>query len=349
MKIWNVNGTDYRLPGSLSEFKLQMYVHLINWKWTHITREVGYAKYKGRLIPYDAILPKEMIDDVRMIYPPLVDELRRHRKRNPFRLHTHFNHMVSSQAAAVNLFLPILRHPMGAKVLSAIKPDFASLATDHLDAGYCLEFWGGNFEADQSSRGPLGDKTARGGTDSDMAIAYRNHSGELCLWLIEHKLTESEFTPCGGFKSNDRKNHPLSDCGRTFSEILKDKDTCYHHAIRQRNYWNITERNAQFFVNHGGQPQCPFQGGLNQLWRNQLLAMAMEQDERKPYKQAAFSVVKHPANPHLDASLNAFKDLVGHNPKFSAFTSEDVLRAAEGLHDVELNQWALWYRTLYKL
>lgn len=24
------------------------------------------------------------------------------------------------------------------------------------------------------------------------------------LWLIEHKLTEEEFTPCGGFKSKNR-------------------------------------------------------------------------------------------------------------------------------------------------
>ena len=270
-------------------------------------------------------------------------------RKNRFRLHTHFNHMASSQAANVNLFLPVLHHPLASKVLASLKPDFASLATDQLDHGYCLEFWGGNFGGDESDKGLLGDKSALGGTDSDIAIAYRNFSGELCLWLIEHKLTESEFTPCGGFKSKDRKNYPSCDCTRSVSEILKDKNACYHHAVRKRNYWNITERNAEFFVNHGKHPHCPFQGGMNQLWRNQLLALAMEQDEQQPYKHASFSVVRHPGNNHLDASLNAFKDLVGDNPKFSVFTSEDLLRAAEALQDDALNEWAHWYRTLYKL
>jgi len=349
MKVEHINGRDYRLPGGLNEFQRQLYVPLIEWKWANITVEPGTYDYRGRQIPYDAILPKEMVGDIRIIYPPVIEELRRHQSENRFRLHTHFNHMASSQAANVNLFLPVLNHPLGNKVLASLKPDFASLATDHLDRGYCLEFWGGNSARDVSDRGPLGDKSALGGTDSDIAIAYRNHSGDLCLWLVEHKLTESEFTPCGGFKSKDRKNRPSCDCSRSTSEILKAKDTCYHHAIRERNYWNITERNANFFVNHASHPQCPFRGRMNQLWRNQLLALAMEQDARQPYKHAAFSVVKHPANRHLDASLNSFKDLVGHNPKFSLFTSDDVLRASEALHEETLDQWARWYRALYKL
>ena len=349
MKVESIDGRDYHLPGGLNEFQFQMYVHLINWKWKHITEMVGYSKYKERLIPYDAILPTEMVNDLRVIYPPVVEELRRHRKQNRFRLHTHFNHVASSQAANVNLFLPILQHPLGSKVLASLKPDFSALATDHLDHGYCLEFWGGNFGSDKSDRGPLGDKSALAGTDSDIAIAYRNQAGDLCLWLIEHKLTEGEFTPCGGFKSKDRKNHPSCDCTRSVSGILREKNTCFHHAVRGRTYWDITERNAEFFVNHETHQKCPFQGGMNQLWRNQLLALAMEQDERQPYEHGAFSVVKHPANPHLDASLNAFKDLVQHNPKFSVFTSEDVLRAAEELRDDALNRWATWYRTLYML
>jgi hypothetical protein len=348
MKVENVNGRDYRLPGGLNEFQLELYVHLIDWKWAHVTVEPGNYEYRGEQIPYDAILPTKMIDDLRVIYPPVVEELRRHRKENLFRLHTHFNHMASSQAANVNLFLPVLQHPLGSKVLASLKPDFASLATDQLDHGYCLEFWGGNFGSDKSDRGPLGDKSGSHGTDSDIAIAYRNFAGELCLWLIEHKLTEKEFTPCSGPKSKNR-DKALHDCTSTFAETLRHKHTCFHHDFGKRKYWVITEGNRPFFVNHAKHAECPFHGGMNQLWRNQLLALAMEQDEQQPYKHAAFSVVKHPANPHLDASLNAFKDLVGHNPKFSVFTSEDVLRAAEALQDDALNQWARWYRTLYML
>jgi hypothetical protein len=347
MRVENIGGKDYRLPGGLNDFQLRMYVHLINWKWKHITAEPGYYEHEGRQIPYDAILPAKLIDDLRVVHPSVVEELRRHRGKNRFRLHNHFNHMASSQAANVNLFLPILQHRHGSKILARVNGDVASLATDHLDHGYCLEFWGGNFGGyDESDRGPLGDKSARRGTDSDIAIAYRNSAGELCLWLIEHKLTEKEFTPCSGPKSKDR-DKARHRCTSTFAETLQNKHTCFHHDYGKRKYWDITESNRTLFVNHAKHAECPFQGGMNQLWRNQLLALAMEQSEEQPYKHAAFSVVKHPANEHLNASLSAFADLVDHSPKFSVFTSADVLQAAEALQDDALTEWAKWYRALY--
>jgi hypothetical protein len=328
MKIRNIDGQNYRLPNSLSKFQLQLYVHLINWKWQHITQNVGYSMYQGQSIEYDAILPEEFAGQLRLIYPAVIEELRRHQGRNDFRLHNHFNHMASSQAANVNLFLPVLQHPRCNEVLSKIRPDFASLATEHLDQGYCLEYWGGNFKDDSANRGPLGDKSGSHGTDSDIAIAYRNWSGELCLWLIEHKLTEREFTHCSGPKSRDR-DQTRHNCGCTFSEIVARKSNCFHHDHRERKYWDITEENRDFFVNHSNHSECPFKSGTNQLWRNQLLAFAIESDNQSPYEHASFSVVKHPANPHLGRTLTAFQDLVGHNSKFSVFTSKDVNRSPD--------------------
>lgn len=341
--------TPYRLPAGLNDFQRGLYRHLIDWKRAHITEVPGVFLHRGRRIPYDAILPDDRVAALPLIYPPVVDELRRHRSVNPFRLHTHFNHMASSQAAAVNLFLPLLLHPRGSKVLVSLRPDFAALATDELDRGYCLEYWGGNFAGDRAGSGPLGDKSSLGGTDADIAIAYRNPAGALCLWLIEHKLTEAEFTPCGGFKSPGRRTRPACDCSRPFVEILDDKATCYHHAVRQREYWNITERHRELFVGHAQHVQCPFQGGLNQLWRNQLLGLAIEQDESQPFEQSHFSVLKHPDNPHLDPSLGAYRDLIGDSPKFSVLTSADVLRAAEALGDDLLTDWVRWYRALYRV
>jgi hypothetical protein len=344
MKIQHINGKDYRLPGHQSPFQQTLYVHLINWKWKHNIPEPG--DYRGQ--EYDAILPAAVTKDLPGIYGPVQQILRQHHRKNPFRLHQHFNHMASSQAANVNLFLPVLHHPAANQILNRIKPDFVSLATDHLDHGYCLEFWGGNFGPDRSSRGPLGDKSGSHGTDSDIAIAYRNFAGELCLWLIEHKLSEREFTPCSGPGSKDR-DKARHACTNAFAETLRNKHTCFHHDFRKRKYWEITESNRTLFVNHAKHAECPFQGGMNQLWRNLLLALALEQDEEQPYEHAAFSVVTHPANRHLDASLKDFTDLVGGNPKFSVFTSEDVLRAAEALQDNNLAAWARWYRDLYML
>ncbi len=248
--------------------------------------------------------------------------------------------MASSQAANLNLFLPVLRHPNASAVLTKLKPDFARLAVDELDHGYRIEFWDEPFNN-------LGDKSGTTGTDSDIAIAYYSHQDELCLWLIEHKLTEKEFTACGAAKSHRRK--ASHDCSRSFSEIVANKDICFYHDMNKYNYWQITDVNRGFFANHAEHASCPFQGGLNQLWRNQLLGLSIEQDDRQPYKHVTFSVVRHPGNTHLDQSLAEYRQLIADNPRFSVFTSSDVIATASTLHDPELDQWIAWYRDLYAL
>ncbi|MEI6521785.1 MAG: hypothetical protein WCO98_17395 [bacterium] len=345
MKIVAANGKSYRLSGSLNAFQQELYIHLINWKWRYITTAPGYNLGKE----YDAILPDGLISadwSSPLIYPDAMPVLLAHLKKNPFRIHKHYYHMASSQAANFNLFLPVLHSTDANAVLSKLKSDFASLATDYLDNGYCMEYWGGNFD-NGSSTGLLGDKSKTAGTDTDIAIAYYNHQGELCLWLIEHKLTENEFSVCGAYKSKSRK--AKHDCGKSYSEILKDKNCCYYHDMRKFNYWNITDANQAFFANHAYHSSCPFRGGMNQLWRNQLLALATEQSENAPYQQVYFSVVKHPANTSLDTTINTYKKLTANNPKFSTFTSADVISAAEQTDTPQLNDWAKWYRELYNI
>jgi len=39
MKIYTNEGQEYRLSNTLTPFQLEMQVHLINWKWAHVTRE----------------------------------------------------------------------------------------------------------------------------------------------------------------------------------------------------------------------------------------------------------------------------------------------------------------------
>jgi hypothetical protein len=336
MKVFAIDGNDYRLPNVLNAFQRSMYVHLINWKWEHITREPG----RNRGILYDAFLPDEYADMYPTLYPAIADALQQHLQKYPFQIHNYFHHMASSQAANLNLFLPILLHPNAATILGALKPDLAKLAVSELDNDYRIEFWDEPF-------GNLGDKTGGTGTDADIAIAYFDHQDELCLWLIEHKLTEREFTECGGFKSRGRQ--PWHDCDKCFADIVSDKRSCYYHDVRKFNYWNITETNQAFFANHALHAHCPFRGGMNQLWRNQLLALSIEQDERQPYSQVSFSVVKHPANTHLDKSLAAYQELIVRNPKFSVLTSADLIAAAAALNDTELDKWIVWYRDLYDL
>jgi len=333
------NGKTYRLPNVQNPFQEEMYIHLINWKWQYITKKEGYYRNE----PYDAILPESVREDLPVIYPDVVDTLKRHRENFPFKLHQHFHHMVSSQAANANLFLPVLLNPRVNEVFKQLKPDFAELAVDKLDNGFQIEFWGAS-----DGSGLLGDHTKRSGTDSDIAIAYYSNKRELCLWLIEHKLTEKEFTECHASTSKGREtNH--HDCNRAFSEILENKGNCYYHDVRHFRYWDITEKHQKFFINHAQHKNCPFRSGANQLWRNQLLAFSLEDDDPKTYRNVYFSVVRHPGNISLNKTINEYTNLIGNNERFSTFTSTDVIKAAETLNDTELNKWITWYQELYNL
>ena len=95
MKRLTIDGVDYRLPNALNAFQLEMYLHLIRWKWEHITREPG--THEGAA--YDAILPEWIVDEWPVLYPDIKGAFRQHLETYPFRIHKFFNHMASSQAA----------------------------------------------------------------------------------------------------------------------------------------------------------------------------------------------------------------------------------------------------------
>jgi len=234
-----------------------------------------------------------------------------------------------------------LLSPHADSILKLLKPDFKKLAVEELEKGYRIEYWDGKGK----EKGILNDHTPAAGTDSDIAIAYYNNNNDLCLWLIEHKLIEKEFTNCGGAKSKGRK--PQHNCNKTFNELMYEKDLCYYHSRCKYKYWNLTESNQSFFVNHTKHETCPFKGGMNQLWRNQLLGFALE--KAGIFKEVCFSVVKHPENKALDKSINQYKDLINNNPKFAVFDSKEIIDAASTINNPELNKWVEWYRGLYKI
>jgi len=333
-----INGVTYKLPGGLNAFQKKLYAHLINWKWQNITSVPGINNYKGRKIKYDAFLPASVIPQYPAIYPPVLGDLIAHQTRPGFnfRMHLYFNHMASSQAANINLFLPLLLNKNANDILRRLKPDFKRLNTGDLYKGFRIEYWDDPY-------GDVKDKNKRTGTDADLAISYFNENEERCLWLIEHKLTEKEFTQCGGYRSKGKK--PRHDCNKSFSDILKDKNTCYYHDVCKYRYWDYTDLNQSFFANHGTHPHCPFKGGMNQLWRNQLLGMAIE--KRGTYKHVYFSVVRHPRNTALDKTLNEYSQLIHHNAKFLVFDSSIVVNIAGSIPDPELQKWVEWYRGLY--
>lgn len=338
MVIETINGKEYRLPNSLSAFRKEMFVHLINKKWSMGIMEPGKHTRNGLTILYDAILPElKATDPHPLVYGPITDALAEHERKFPFRLHEFFNHMVSSQAANINLFLPILNSERAEAVLRSVKPDIADIARNELDNGYQIEYYDKELNS-------LGDKNPKTGTDSDMAIAYYNYESELCLWLIEHKLTEPGFTTCGGYASyRNKKKH---QCESSFDQLLANKNLCYYHHQCGYQYWNLTEENKDFFKNASELKTCPFKGGMNQLWRNQLMGLAIESSEL-PYEHVYFSVVNHPDNQALNKSLQAYKQLINHNEKFSVFTSDRLVAEAKKQEMSDLDKWVKWYSDMY--
>ncbi len=335
-----IRGITYDVSSSLNPFQLQLHVHLINWKWKHITTEKGVISRGGNQYKLDVLLPTRIVNEYPFLYPPIKQAFIEHHNKYPFKVHEMFSHMAGSQAANVNLFLPVLLNGNRDNILSSIKPDLKRVATDFLDSGYRIEFWDEPY-------GRLGDKNIASGTDSDIAIAYYNTEDKLCLWLIEHKLTEAEFTECGGYKSKSRNSS--HDCSKSFGELIANKDSCYYHSAKRYNYWNITGSNQSFFANAAQFTGCPFRSGLNQLWRNQLLALSIEQDEQQPYEEVWFSVVHHPANISLQHSITEYKRLIADNSRFSVFSSDKILHSASTTNDAGLNDWVNWYKNLYNL
>lgn len=315
-----------------------MYKHLIEYKWNVLKiKEPG--QYAGRI--YDAVLPDNLTSKLPHLYEPVLQRFRDHQKKFYFKTHKFADHMASSQIACANLFLPIMANPYDAPgILSPVKPDLASIATDQFDSGLRIEFWD---EPDNM----LGDHNKSTGTDADFAIAYRDQNNDLNLWLIEHKLTETEFTTCGGARSKGRITGQHScDCT---ADILRTPDLCYYHSACDYNYWDITLKHGDEFPRENllKHTACPFKGGMNQLWRNTLMALAIEDSPDWPYKRVFFSVCHHPKNHALQASMDAFSELLRNKSRFFSFTSEPLIDKARESKGPTLCEWADWYSELY--
>ncbi len=336
MKIIGKKEESYRVPDELNDFQRKLYLHLIDWKWGNITKEPGY--YGD--IPYDAILPEKHIDSLPIIYPGIKEKVEDHIKNTDLRKHKFFNHMASSQAACFNLFFPILLEKSSAEgILGQILPSFKKIAVNELCDGFQFEYGGGSVDL-------LKDHSPVSGTDSDLAIAYYNKNDELCMWLIEHKLSEPEFTKCNAAISKGRKEH--HDCSDII-RILENPDLCYYHSEKKYAYWEYLKCDTTHFdINMIKRyEECPFKGGNNQLWRNQLLAIAIELSDDHPYTNVRFSVVHHSGNSELSNDITKHISKLKKKDRFFTFTSLDIIQASIESGNKALAEWANWYKELY--
>lgn len=338
------NGKIYNMASSLNDFQKKLYMHLIDWKSEHLTDKPGY--YKGH--PYDYMFPEEYIKQNPIppfIFEDILDEFRKmQNSKFAYKVHKMAYHMASSQTACINLFMPILLDDNADEIIHSIPgspSNFLKIDRTRLFKGFCFEYWGQDFT---KGKGLLGDHSNAAGTDSDLAIAYISDKGEKCLWIIEHKLTEKEFTTCGGYKSD--KNLDKHNCKiYGLQEIIAEPCRCHYHRIGY-GYWNIMSSKPDAFRNTIYPRECPFKGGMNQLWRNQLLAFAYTDSGQ--YTHVSFSVVHHRDNHSLEDTMKEYRSLITSKITMTSFTNADILNIAIEKSGA-LTKWIEWYKNLYNL
>ena len=329
---------------SYKDFQQKVYLSLIKYKKEYLKIEGKGVSARG--VYHDCLLPKPYCNaEIPVMLYDGIKTIVEDIQKSKFAYKPHLAasvHVASSQTACINLFVPILECEYADQILlqSGVAPkDFAYIDREQFRKGYCFEYWDSSLKG---TKGLLGDHSPHAGTDSDVAIAYRNKDNKLCLWLIEHKLTEQEFTTCGGHRSkgiSDLQKTCCTSCG--IEEIMEDHNKCYYHERCGYYYWEIMDKHSVFFTGKYEGKGCPFRGGMNQLWRNQLLALELENSG--VFDEVYFSVVSHPENSFLDKTINEFRVLTNNSPKFYDFKSNVLVdKAIKYLPD-----WACWYKKVY--
>ena len=325
---------------SYQDFQQKVYSYLIKYKKESLKIDGKGISDHG--VEHDCLFPKPYCDEKipAMLYEGIKDTVKDIQK-SKFAYKPHHAasvHVARSQTACINLFVPILESKYADKILkeSGVAPKgFDHIDRDQLRKGYCFEYWESSLEG---PKGLLGDHSPHAGTDSDVAIAYRNKDNELCLWLIEHKLTEREFTTCGGYRSSLEKGNCISF---GIKELMENHDKCYYHKHCRYYYWKIMDAHSSFFCGKYEGKGCPFRSGINQLWRNQLLALELE--FRGVFVEVYFSVVSHPENSFLDQTMSEYRKLIKNSPKFNDFKSNVLVDKAVAY----LPDWSNWYKKVY--
>ena len=136
----------------------------------------------------------------------------------------------------------------------------------------------------------IGDQGNKRGTDSDIAVFYIYDNDKKGVLLIEFKFIEPEFSVCSSYAGSKKKKNETAD--EKQQRIKRNKD---RQAIcNSNNYyvkmvetkkslcgynkyfnWDLTSKSKVIDgekVKSISISACPFRFGLNQLWRNMILA-----------------------------------------------------------------------------
>lgn len=273
------------------------------------------------------------------IWPEVRDLAERVMVEDAVRPHSHLAALHSSMAFGFNLFLPFRA---GADLAPSLAPAVGLLAVDAVvfewvPPGAIL----GEIDGDV----PREEEPATG---VDVVVRGRRHDGSRIVILVEVKLSEGGFTPCGGRTS--RANRRTDVCADA-STFLADPTACYltrpYRKQRDRRYWSIFEAAhgsvAAAFPGVGAGP-CPFGGDAQQPMRQHALALGLVQAGLA--EEAWVLLVHHDDNPDVRAHWDAWQHLLPPGAHVARLPASALLR---GAREQGLALWADWMRDRYRL
>ena len=264
--------------------------------------------------------------------------------RERIRLHDYIAAVNSSMAFGFNLFMPFREY--GASALE--EPLARCVGFPIRVVGTRFEFQGPtDILAECAGPQPTDDEKF---TTSDVAVHVQDESGRAGVVLIEVKLSEGGFTPCGGAES---KGNRRKDVCASAAAFFRDPCTCYlrrtRHAQRDRRYWDILSTafgSVEAAVPGFAGEDCPFKGDHQQLMRNHALALGLTQAGEAAF--AAFGLIHHPDNHHVVEPWERYRSLVADASPLFRIPADELIDAAAG-QGPRWSDWACYMRERYML
>ena len=279
------------------------------------------------------------------IYPEYLEIAQEVVSTDSVKLHQYAAHLRSSQVFAFNLFLPFRegnRARLSKRISEVIGAGFsiAEVGFEWVPPGALL----GEIDGDR----PVGNEPA---TAVDVVLWGRLQGDRPAAVLLEVKLSEPDFTYCGGRDSpgNDKK-HVCASAVR----FLENPNDCYlrrpQRQQRDRRYWEIfTSSHGSVLAAFPGvdtEGQCPFAYGMQQPMRNLAIARGLEQAQDIDVEKAWFGLCAHDENKNVAEHWEGWKNLLGGGTLAPSIPASEIVRVGEA---EGLQEWAAWMRKRYRL
>ena len=256
-------------------FRADLEQGLLQWRQNQgsaVCQEPYHWVWRGKSVSTDLAFPKEHWTDN---YWPRIREDVAARLAGGVLGHDWNNHLASSWAACINLYLPFAKQPCDFAVLASFlrEHDFAPGLSrlTHCEIEYAAP--DDDPLHPRHLLGEQGGSRGKGQTSPDLALFGNLDDGRPVVVLTESKLTETSFYDCSAFrgKPEEVKARNLTACASAAAVHEQPDTRCWLRAVHGRRYWHIF-KNKLAVEALAANRACPAKASAYQLFRQQALA-----------------------------------------------------------------------------